>query len=62
MRSLPDAAERRRLREQAGLTLAEVAELIGVDRSTVHRWEHAGALRGERAGDYARLIEQLAAA
>ena len=31
--------ELRRLRERAGLTLDEVADAMGVDASTVSRWE-----------------------
>lgn len=37
--SLPEPAERRALREAADLTQRELAEAIGVDRTTVAHWE-----------------------
>ena len=38
-RALPPPAERRALRESAGLSVAEVARALGVSRGTLHRWE-----------------------
>lgn len=38
-RVLPEPDIRRALRERVGLTQAEVAVAIGVDRTTVCRWE-----------------------
>ncbi|HET9326422.1 MAG TPA: helix-turn-helix transcriptional regulator [Candidatus Eisenbacteria bacterium] len=37
--SLPKPAERRALREAAGLTQRELADTMGVDRTTVAHWE-----------------------
>jgi DNA-binding XRE family transcriptional regulator len=50
----------RQLREVAGLTLAEVAELAGTDRQTVYRWERGeSAPRGDNALRYYRALVQL---
>lgn len=49
----------RRLREQAQLTLRELAGAVGVDPATLHRWETAAAVpRGDAA---VRWIDALAA-
>lgn len=37
--SLPEPAERRSLREAAGLTQRELADAVGVDRTTIAHWE-----------------------
>jgi hypothetical protein len=59
-RSLPPVALRRLLRERAGLTQAELARSLDVDRATVSRWE-AGirAPRGRSWAAYAVLLERL---
>jgi hypothetical protein len=59
---LPAPAERVRLREAAGLTVAAVAQALGTRPATMGAWE---AGRSEPAGDrleaYRRLLEGLAA-
>jgi DNA-binding XRE family transcriptional regulator len=61
-RRLPAVPERRRLRETAGLTQDELAHLLGVDRSSVSRWE-TGARTPRRglATAYAVVLVRLAA-
>ena len=60
-RRLPDPEMRRLLRLKAGLTQAEIAAAIGVERPTVSRWE-AGirSPRGAHAEAYAELLRGLA--
>ncbi len=54
-------ADARTLRTAAGLSLADVAEAIGVTPAAVHSWENGKYLpRGEHAVRYARLLEDLA--
>jgi transcriptional regulator with XRE-family HTH domain len=36
---LPDPRTRRQVRERAGITQADLAQVLGVDRATVSRWE-----------------------
>ena len=48
----------RRIRQQAGLTLAEVAKALGVDESSVSRWE--GGSRQPRADVAVRWAQLLA--
>lgn len=61
-RRLAASGEGMRLRINAGLSLRETADAVGVAVSTLWRWE-----RGERAPhggaalSWARLLEQLAA-
>ncbi|WP_026328125.1 telomere-associated protein Tap [Streptomyces sulphureus] len=59
--SLPVPSERQRLRKAHGLTVAEVAEALGVRRATVSDWE-AGKRepRPPERNAYARLLRQLA--
>lgn len=50
----------RAIRERAGLSLAELAAEIGVDRSTLWRWEtRRRRPRGEAALRYLALLEEL---
>ncbi|WP_285574046.1 helix-turn-helix transcriptional regulator [Streptomyces sp. RTGN2] len=58
---LPQAAERRRLRQAHGLTLDEVASALDVRRATVSGWE-AGKTepRPPERDAYARLLDKLA--
>lgn len=60
VRHLAVTGAARALREAAGLSLADVAEPIGVDRSTVWRWER-GLRRphGEPARRYLELLTEL---
>lgn len=48
MRLLPPPEMRRALRRAAGLSQLDVAELIGVSRAAVSRWE-SGARRPQRS-------------
>jgi transcriptional regulator with XRE-family HTH domain len=50
----------RRIRELAGITQAELGTAVGVDGSTIHRWEH-GTRRpsGAPALAYARALQTL---
>ncbi|WP_050509025.1 telomere-associated protein Tap [Streptomyces rimosus] len=59
---LPSPAERRRLREAAGLSQAQVAQALDVRREAVGAWE-AGKKepRAPKRAAYARLLEGLAA-
>lgn len=60
-RTLPPPAVCRALRERVGLTQAEVATLLGVDKSAVTRWENGHRFPRRRARlAYAALLERLA--
>jgi transcriptional regulator with XRE-family HTH domain len=59
--SLPVPDVRRLLRKNAGLTQHDIAEIVGVDRAAVTRWESGlRAPRGANALAYAGLLERLA--
>jgi transcriptional regulator with XRE-family HTH domain len=60
--ALPPPAERRRLREAAGLSQAQIATVLGTRREAVGSWE-AGQRepRPPQRAAYARLLEGLAA-
>lgn len=60
-RRLPDPPARRALRERAGLAQVALARVLGVDPSTVCRWE-AGDREpsGERRDDYLAALDRLA--
>jgi HTH-type transcriptional regulator/antitoxin MqsA len=59
-RSLPDPRTRRAIRLAAGVSLAEVAEVVGVAARTIARWESGqSSPRGEYLGRYVDLLEQL---
>ncbi|MER5212306.1 sigma factor-like helix-turn-helix DNA-binding protein [Streptomyces sp. NPDC002838] len=58
---LPPPNERRRLREAASLTQAQVAARLGVARETVRAWESGRTTpRGRRREAYTRLLAELA--
>ncbi|WP_410089807.1 helix-turn-helix transcriptional regulator [Streptomyces sp. gb1(2016)] len=59
--SIPPPAERQRLREAASLSRAQVAEAVGVGRSTVANWE-TGVSEPAPPGrlQYLRLLKGLA--
>jgi transcriptional regulator with XRE-family HTH domain len=60
-RALPPAPVRRFLRERVGVTQAELAEVLGVERPTVTRYESgAREPRGDLRVAYAGLLERLA--
>ncbi|MFD7278967.1 helix-turn-helix domain-containing protein [Streptomyces sp. NPDC059862] len=57
---LPPPKERRRLRETGSLTVAQVAERMGVSRRTVRAWEAGRATpRGRKREVYAELLNAL---
>jgi DNA-binding transcriptional regulator YiaG len=62
-RRLARTGDARRIRQGAGLSLADVAGVVGVDVSTLSRWE-TGDRRpmGRPAVAYARLLEKLSEA
>ena len=57
---LPSPAVRRRLREEAGLSLRDVARVLGVAPMSVHRWE-AGIvkIKRENARHYREFLDAL---
>ncbi|MFC9815467.1 helix-turn-helix domain-containing protein [Streptomyces virginiae] len=58
---LPEPGERRRLREQWGLSTRQVAMAFGVTPGTVRSWEHGRtAPRGRRKEAYQRFLAGLA--
>ncbi|WP_427920448.1 helix-turn-helix domain-containing protein [Streptomyces sp. cg40] len=58
---LPPPKERRRLREAASLTQAQLAERVGVSRATVRAWETGRTSpRGRKRDAYAQLLNDLA--
>jgi DNA-binding transcriptional regulator YiaG len=58
-RQLPSFAERRALREGAGLTLRDVARELDCSHTAVAKWETKAEPRGTRRVAYARLLEGL---
>ncbi|MDQ1016894.1 helix-turn-helix domain-containing protein [Streptomyces afghaniensis] len=59
---LPPPKERRRLREAASLTRAQLASRVGVTSETVRGWETGRATpRGRKGGKYAKLLNSLGA-
>ncbi|MGY4280754.1 telomere-associated protein Tap [Streptomyces sp. M18.1] len=58
---LPSPAERRRLRDAAGLSQAQVAKVLDTRRETVASWESGrNEPRPPQRAAYARLLEKLA--
>ncbi|MFH8804443.1 helix-turn-helix domain-containing protein [Streptomyces sp. NPDC017936] len=58
---LPPPKERRRLRQAASLTQAQLAARLGVGREMLHTWESGRATpRGQVGEAYARLLTSLA--
>lgn len=58
---LPPPEERRRLREAASLTQAQLATRVGVSRETVRAWETGRTTpRGRKREAYAKLLDDLA--
>ncbi|MFI1398910.1 helix-turn-helix domain-containing protein [Streptomyces sp. NPDC020681] len=57
---LPSAKERRRLRESKAMSEQEVAEAVGVTKTTVRSWETGRSNpRGRKRAAYARLLAAL---
>jgi transcriptional regulator with XRE-family HTH domain len=57
-RTLPPAAERKRIRVAAGASLRDVARELGTSATSVIRWEQ-GASPGANTAAYARLLDEL---
>lgn len=59
-RELPGPSLRRAIREDAGLSQADVAEPLGVTRAAVSRWETGGRRpRGALLVAYSELLQTL---
>lgn len=59
LRDVPELA--RSLRKEAGLTLKEVGEALGVTHATVQRWETGQRIpRGEMAPAYLAFLRRAA--
>lgn len=57
LQGLPSPSERRKIRERAGLSQADVATELGVDRSAVTRWEQGNRRpRGKALEAYVSLL------
>jgi DNA-binding transcriptional regulator YiaG len=57
---LPPPATRRRIREEAGLSLRQVAAALEVDVNTLHRWERGSSQpRHRHAVRYRHLLDVL---
>lgn len=57
---LPKPAERRRIRERAGLSIRAVADALGVSPSAVLKWELGTAIpRRHHAAAYGALLHAL---
>jgi DNA-binding transcriptional regulator YiaG len=56
---LPPAARRRRIREDAKVSMRQVARTLGVDVMTVSRWEDGATPTPEHAIAYRQLLDAL---
>jgi DNA-binding transcriptional regulator YiaG len=62
IRKLAGSGLAKEIRVRAGISQSEVAEALGFDRSTVHRWEFGErSPRGAAALRYGELLEGLLA-
>lgn len=62
VRQLAITGEARRLRQDAGISLREIAEACGVDTGTVWKWETGRRRpRGETSLRYLKVLERLTA-
>ena len=60
-RRLPEPRVRRLVREQAGLSQADLAHVLGVDPATVSRWESGERdPRPAQLGPYVAALDRLA--
>jgi len=57
-RQLPSVVERRKIREEAGVSLRDLAAVLGVSHSLVRYWESGGTPREHRVA-YAELLARL---
>jgi transcriptional regulator with XRE-family HTH domain len=61
VRRLATSGEAKAIREEAGLSIREVADAIDVSPSGLFRWENGKRTpRGEAAVRYAKFLERLA--
>jgi transcriptional regulator with XRE-family HTH domain len=61
VRRMAKTGTARHIREEAGLSLAEIADAAGLHKTTVFRYEHGlRRPRGEAAARYLRVLEELA--
>lgn len=61
VRALARSGRARQLRESAGLSLQEIADVVGVTQASISRWELGQRKpRGEAAVRYGRLLQTLA--
>lgn len=59
-RRLPSPALRRAIRSDAGLTVAEVADAVGVTRQAVNNWERgARSPRGAALRSYVAVLDEI---
>lgn len=59
-RRLASSGDGQRIRTGADLSLSEVADAVGVNITTLWRWEHGErSPRGEPAARWARLLDEL---
>ena len=59
-RKLPAAAERRRIRQDAGCSLRDIANVVGVSQMAVVRWEQGAQPRNPaHLLAYSRLLDEL---
>jgi DNA-binding transcriptional regulator YiaG len=62
VRRLAATGAARALREEAGLSLSEIAEAAQVHKVTVFRWEHGQRRpRGPAAARYLEVLDELSA-
>jgi DNA-binding transcriptional regulator YiaG len=60
-RAMTTTGEARSVRKRSRLSLADVGRTVGVDTSTVGRWERGERVpRGDAAWRYADLLDRLA--
>jgi DNA-binding transcriptional regulator YiaG len=59
-RTLPLPAERRRIREAAGVSLRQLGSALGASPMAVFRWEQGAQPRDpQQAREYASLLDEL---
>jgi DNA-binding transcriptional regulator YiaG len=56
---LPTPSRRRRIREDAGVSLRAAARALGVDVMTVSRWEQGATPRTDKRLAYRQLLDGL---
>jgi DNA-binding transcriptional regulator YiaG len=62
-RAMTASGEAREVRKRSRLSLADVGRTVGVDTSTVARWERGERVpRGDAAWRYADLLDRLSRA